>query len=213
MTAPKDVTRVSLACILLALAGAACSPMRASPEDTDMRYRAATVLRNGEKVLSIFPRGSESRIDETQAAKIRQFAGTFRQEGRGPMLVAVPQEPDGRTRRPEALLAVLAGSGVSGRAVRIVGFVPYRNFASAWRLSYGTIEATAICDERPSGRFERDPGAARLGCAYTAALARTVADPLDLAEPRAVGLYRFTKATAEPLASTAPAPTSGQGPR
>ncbi len=202
MSSDRRFTSRRLAlCIAVALSAAGCSRTMSPAEDVDLRYRANIAITSEQKSLVLFSRGMTGRLDEAQAAKIADFAKAYHREARGPMIVAVPHSGEGRPRRPEGLLSALSGHGISGRSVRLTTYAPDPTLEPGLRLAYEAAGAKAVCDERPSTRLDRDPGAARSGCAYTAAIAATVADPFDLAEPRARGLYRFTKATGERLAA------------
>lgn len=206
------VRRAAL-CIAAALSAAGCSKTLRPAEDVDLRYRAHIAVASEQKTLVLFSRGMTGRLDADQTAKIADFAKAYRSEARGPMIVAVPHAGEGRPRRPEGLLSSLAGHGISGRSVRLTTYVPDPALEPGIRLAYETVGAKAICDDRPPSRFDTDPGAARMGCAYASAIAANVADPLDLAEPRARGLYRFTKATGERLAEPAAPGTPISGTR
>ncbi len=181
-------TFVGLGAAVLALAAAGCAGKTAAFDEVDLRNRSAITLKSDQRSLALFARGTSGILDGAQERKIQQFVQAYRAEGRGPMHVRVPQRADGKTPRPAGLLAALGRHGVSGSSVKVSGYVAPQGLEPAVQLAYETVGAVATCRDFQAGTFERDPGAAGLGCAYTAAIARTVADPLDLAEPRRTDL-------------------------
>ena len=201
------------AAAFLGLSIAACSVLHPPAEDVDLRYRARIVIKAEQKTLAIFPRQGLARLDPMQSAKISDFARSYRAEGRGPLRVLVPQDAKGHAPRPTAILAELSRAGVRPGGVTVGAYAPDVRLEPPVRLSYEAASADALCDERPSGKLVRDPAAALMGCAFASAVARTAADPLDLAEPRATGLYTFTATTGGRLAGPATPATPGTGTR
>lgn len=151
----------------------------------DMRDRATVALRSEQKTLALFSRGTSGTIDPAQDDKIAGFAEAYRREGRGPVVVTVPSNPKAKSpQRPAGVIASLARHGVSAGSIKVRSYVPDPGVEPSVQLSFSRIAADVTCKGIEFPRAARDPGAAVLGCAYTAAVARNVADPLDLAEPR-----------------------------
>jgi pilus biogenesis lipoprotein CpaD len=172
--------------MLFAATAAACTASRQSAQPLpDARDRAAVALRAEQKTLALFSRGTRGTIDPAQENKIAGFAEAYRAEGRGPITITVPGAAgEKRARPPEGVIAALARNGVARSAIRVTSYPPQPDLEPSIQLAFSTIAARSNCTIPRPGAVELDPAAGMIGCAYTAAIARTVADPLDLAEPR-----------------------------
>ena len=180
----------------LALATGACaskSPTEVTANDYRARHQLA--LADGPVSIDVFPTGRE--LDSATRMKVRQFAATYLREGRGPIAIQTPRGTlnDAYVRMmTDALRAEIAAAGVTG-AVSIGPYdVADPKLASPIRLSYLGLTARLPqnCGQWPadlaSGSslkgWDNTPHWNH-GCAYQNAFAQQIADPRDLAGPRA----------------------------
>lgn len=187
---------------LLALSLAACSTAPDTTSSTlpaDYRLRHPIGLVNAPTDIDIFVGRNTSYLDPRQAEDIRTFALDFRRQGRGPMLVLVP---DARGGLPvanhggvRAIRAVLAESGVPASMVQATSYaVPGDPVAAPVRLTFAKLQAKVMtpCGVWPadvSGNVASVDGWENrsyhnFGCAYQTAFANQVDDPIDLVRPR-----------------------------
>jgi pilus assembly protein CpaD len=180
----------------LALATSACAS-KAPTEVTanDYRTRHQLTLADGPVSIDVFPTGRT--IDDATRAKVRQFAGDYLRNGRGPIAIQTPRGTinDAYVRMmTDAIRSEIAGSGVTG-AVSVGPYdVADPKLASPIRLSYLGLTARPPqnCGQWPadlaSGSslkgWDNTPHWNH-GCAFQNAFAQQIADPRDLAGPRA----------------------------
>lgn len=192
----RRAARRSLAIAGIALALAGCSTLRPTqkafaPDEYHLRHPIK--IANGVKHLDIFATGGG--LDRRQQRDLVEFAGEYRQRGRGHMLAAVPSA-GGDPRLLPAIRAALREGGASGNLQVSTYPADPRLGAAPVRLSFVslTAEVASQCGLWPTdlaGTAELETWQNRpyhnLGCAYQTMIAAQVADPIDLVRPRAEG--------------------------
>jgi pilus assembly protein CpaD len=187
---------------LVAFALSACSTAPDTTSSTvpaDYRLRHPIGLVNAPTDLDIFVGRNTSYLDPRQAEDIRTFALDFRRQGRGPMLVLVPDAKGGlpvaNHGGVRAIRAVLAQSGVSSTMVQATSYaVPGDPVAAPVRLTFAKLQAKVMtpCGVWPAditGNVASVDGWQNrsyhnFGCAYQTVFANQVDDPIDLVRPR-----------------------------
>jgi pilus assembly protein CpaD len=165
------------------------------PMAADYHARHPIVLADASYTLDVFPPTVDSALDTPTALRIHQFAGRYRNLGRGPMTVLTPAggPPGGVTRNGvESVRAALAASGVRNIYMSTYPAVG-PGLAAPIRLVFMGVKAkvTNRCGDWPTDLA----GASGLddwnnvsywnfGCANQTTLAAQVADPRDLIAPR-----------------------------
>lgn len=167
----------------------------ASTIPDSIQERHPIVLTDAPHTVDLFPAGQQ--FDKTQQLRVRQFASMYRELGRGPITVLVPNIASSRHSSTQVAISgirrTLAQAGVGGN-LRVTQYTPDNaNVASPLRLTFmGTKAKVATrCGEWPD-----DLGSAssldgwqnkqywNYGCSHQNMLAAQVADPRDLAGPR-----------------------------
>lgn len=188
------------ALLLTALPLAACQSdglVTGTTYPDDYRQRHPIALTYAPETLDVFAMRNASGLDSRQAADVRAFAEGYRREGRGPMLVLVPQQQQPRS-ASHALAAVrsgLAAGGVGGKQLQVQGYSSTSAALGApIRLTYTKLDAKVASE---CGDWRQDVGGIDIhftdwqnkpwynkGCAYQTQMAAQVADPIDLLRPR-----------------------------
>jgi len=161
----------------------------------DYRVRHPIILSEASRTIDIFPAGGAGRLDPDSAAQVEAFGRLYRQFGEGPILVLYPVGPTAKGRVSlDAIRQALAAGGA--RTGIRAGSYPVVNgqLASPIRLMFTGLKAKVAtpCGEWPSDLasgstvqgWDNKPYW-NLGCSYQSAFAAQVADPRDLAAPRA----------------------------
>jgi pilus assembly protein CpaD len=186
----------ALSLIGLALATGACAS-KAPTEVTanDYRARHQIALTEGPVSVDVFPTGRT--MDANTREKVRAFSASYLREGRGPLAIQMPRgtlnDPYVKT-MTESIRREIAAAGVTG-AVHIGPYdVADSKMASPIRLSYLALSARLpqSCGQWPA---DLTSGSSlqgwdnttywNHGCAYQNAFVQQIADPRDLAGPRA----------------------------
>lgn len=194
----RAAAKLIAGCLLASSLAACATPDRLSrstgyPED--YRARFPVVLAETPRTLDIFP--SSYGLDRGNAQRIRSFAAEYVSNGQGPIVIQVPRGGAGRFNgRPvvDQVRRELHASGVRG-AVQVGSYLPDDpSQASPIRLSFMGLGGRTV---RPCGEWPRDLASGsslegwenkaywNFGCASQANFAAQVADPRDLAGPRA----------------------------
>jgi pilus assembly protein CpaD len=185
---------LAIAGIALALAG--CSSLRPTqkafaPDEYHLRHPIK--IADGVKHLDVFATGGG--LDRRQYRDVLEFAGEYRQRGRGQMIAAVPSA-GGDPRILPAIRTALRAGGASGNLQVSTYPADPRLGAAPVRLSFVTLtaEVASRCGLWPTdlaGTAQMETWQNRpyhnLGCAYQTMIAAQVADPIDLVRPRAEG--------------------------
>lgn len=189
---------------LVSIALGACAPDRVITTNSipnDYRARHPIALTQAPIATDVIPAGD--RIDAVAGERIRAFGKEYVANGQGPISVQVPT-----TSRSHAIIdgvrRELAAAGVHGN-ISVSSYQPADpTLVSPVRLSY--IGTKAIVRSR-CGDWPRDLASGSSlegwdnnpywnhGCAYQQAIAAQVADPRDLAAPRAEGPSDVTMRT------------------
>jgi pilus assembly protein CpaD len=185
--------RAALVAAALQLAG--CGPDRmatGSIVPDDYRERHPIVLNETPVTADVFVSGN--RLDPSSALRIREFASSYAERGRGPIAILIPR--GGRSDGGAALDAIRRELANNGARTSVqVGSYPVKEplQASPIRLSYMAMQARVAsrCGEWPADlasgstieTWENRPYWNH-GCSTQQNLAIMVADPRDLAAPR-----------------------------
>lgn len=190
--------------LLLALAGSAtgCVTTRPRPDvpppaPIDYRQRHPIAIQEAPRGVELFIGAGRGALTAPQRAKLIGFAGAWRRQGTGGIVIAVPAgTPNARAAAAAAREAgaLLAGAGVPPRAIQIQSVAVADPLVLVpLRLSYPTMVARA----GPCGLWPDDLGPTldrkytenrpywNHGCANQRNLAAMVAEPADLVQPRA----------------------------
>lgn len=171
----------------------------------DYRARHPIALTEKPKSVDIFLPGG--MLDADARAKVRETGATYARSGSGPVGVQLPSTI-GRDPRAHAIVDAIRHELAAGGARGSVSISTYpvtdERLASPVRLTYSSLAATMTtkCGEWP-GDLASGTSASGLqnkpywnhGCAYQQMIATQVADPRDLAGPRAEAAADVTMRT------------------
>lgn len=189
--------RAVLLAALAAPALAACAPDRVigdAPSLTDYRARHPVALAQAPISLDVLAAGG--KLDAHGREQVRAFANEYRAAGGGPINLQAPAGPGAgdASAAVDAIRRELAHAGVAA-GVRVSTYQPSDpSLASPIRLSYIGTKAVvrSRCGEWPrdlasGSSFEtwQNQSYWNHGCAYQQMIASQVADPRDIATPRA----------------------------
>ena len=194
----KSLTALALLCLAAPLGGCGVDrTVTSSLVEDDLRARHPIVLTHAANNLDIFASGDHGRIDELSKSKVREFATEYRAHGEGQITVLVPQGGRGSSDARQAVEPIRRELSASGaRGYISVGSYPVADpsLASPIRLSFSELKAKVAtrCGEWPADLASgsslegwNNKPYWNLGCAYQSAVATQIADPRDLAGPRA----------------------------
>lgn len=185
---------------LLALALAACAPTNrvVGPPDPTYAQVHPIVLNHGSRSIDIFLAGGSGHIGARQMADVRAFAAEYRRSGEGPLLIGFPTTDPTARRAGQGIREALASAGVT--SARTGSYRPDDPEAIApVKLAFTRLQAQVEgpCGQWPddiaeyngtlSGWNNRAQPWENFGCATQNALAKQVADPLDLVRARPEG--------------------------
>lgn len=203
MRRPSPVlTLAALAAAGIGLAG--CSTFRPTqkafaPDEYNVRHpiKIATTQTH----LDIFDTGRQ--LDRRQIQDLQEFARDYAQNGRGPIIAAVPTGAGGH-----AMMGAIRSALSSAGAHAPIQMAPYQANAQLGaapiRLSFAKLQAQVAsqCGMWPddvAGGRDLDTWHNRpyynLGCAYQTMIAAQVSDPIDLVRPRTEGQVDTVKRT------------------
>ena len=160
------------------------------PEPVEQRH--PIVLADAPYSIDLLP--TQGRLDRGDVSRIESFVALYKQNGRGPITVMLPQGRDGaNTSVVNTIRNRLAAGGVGGH-VRVGHYAPVDNsLASAVRVSFVGLKAKTAtrCGEWPEDlasasslhTWQNKPYW-NYGCAYQNMVAVQVANPRDIAGPR-----------------------------
>lgn len=193
-------TRRSSALIVALAASAlgACAPDRVLTTQSihsDYRARHPIALAQTRVAADILPAGP--RLDAAARERVRAFAAEYRASGSGPVSIQIPASAGSASNARSILDAIrqeLAAAGVQGH-VSVSSYEPADPaIVSPIRLSFTGTKAVV---RSRCGDWPRDLASGSSiegwqnqsywnhGCAFQQAIASQVADPRDLASPRA----------------------------
>jgi pilus assembly protein CpaD len=194
--ATRAVTIVTLAascCGCLATA----TPEITGSVPTDYRQRHPIAIKEAERTVEVFVGMRRGGLTPTQRAEVHAFAGAWRSEGTGGVIIDVPAgTPNAQAAADAAreIRALLTGAGIPSHAIETRGYRPRDpGLLATVRLNYPKMRAQA----GPCGLWPDDLGPTldprynlnepywNLGCANQRNLAAMVANPEDLVQPRA----------------------------
>lgn len=190
--------RVAGLALALAAPLQACGPDRVvtgTVPNYDYRVTHPIVLANAPRSLDVF--SVAGRLDAQEQAKVTEFAKAYSQRGQGQITVLVPTGGASATGARDALGDVrkaLAAGGAKGYISVGSYAVTDPSLASPIRLSFSELQARL---KKPCGEWPTDLASGstiegwnnnpywNFGCSHQNMLAAQVADPRDLAAPRA----------------------------
>jgi pilus assembly protein CpaD len=174
---------------------AACGVNRTIPPPVaayDYRDRHPVLLADAPTTIDVYP---SARLDSATVGRIREFVERYHRLGHGQITILAPTGGSASSRAGvEQVRRILAASGANGSLY--VGTYPVsdRGLAAPVRLSFQGIKAKVAdrCGEWPADLASgtslqgwENTSYWNFGCANQATLAAQVADPRDLAAPRA----------------------------
>src|SRR5262245_32006424 len=179
------------------LAGCASTQQVATASvPTDYRNRHPITLREGPRTVELFIGSKRGTLSPAQRAEVLAFAGEWRREATGGILIDLPSETTNAVAAANALHEVrslLSGAGVQAQAVAVRPHQPSDpNRLATLRLNYPRVKA----ETGPCGLWPHDLGPTwdrghlenaeywNLGCASQRNLASMVEFPADLVQPR-----------------------------
>lgn len=193
----------SRAALLALLASASAGCMKTARQDVspavpvDYRQRHPISIKEAERSVKLFIGSRRGALTPAQRGEVLAFADGWRREGTGGIIIDVPAgTPNGRAAADASreVRALLAAAGVPPRTLQMQSYAPGDPLELAtMRLSYPKMTARA----GPCGLWPDDLGPTldrehmenrpywNLGCASQRNLAAMVAEPADLAQPRA----------------------------
>lgn len=178
---------------LVALVGltAACATKGAPPPVLDGRPLATSADAHRIKVSEVGERLEVSIADgalsPTALFAIENFATEYRRMGHGPMALSAPK--DANPQMTGAVIGVLADAGIPAERVSVARY-DAGDAAAPLVLRFTRYDAEApkcpsLSLEDTANAFSNRP-VRSFGCAMQANLAAMIADPADLAAPRAM---------------------------
>ncbi|MFN3889464.1 MAG: CpaD family pilus assembly protein [Beijerinckiaceae bacterium] len=194
---PRAANRIAFLVALTAPALVACAPDRVLENPSipfDYRGRHPIALTQAPISVDVLP--ADGRLDARAREQVRAFAADYKRLGSGPIAVQAPAGPrPGHTQAAvDGIRRELAAAGVKS-GVSVSSYQPADPaLVSPIRLSYTGTKAVvrSRCGEWPrdlasgatSEGWQNRPYWNQ-GCAYQQAFASQIADPRDLAGPRA----------------------------
>lgn len=195
----RAVVRLGLV-VLLAGAASGCMATRRDvppPVPVDYRQRHPISVTEAERRVNLFIGSRRGALNGAQRGEVLAFAGAWRREGTGGIIIDVPAgTPNGRaaTEAAREVRVLLSRAGVPARVIQLQSFAPDDPLELATvRLTYPKMTARA----GPCGIWPDDLGPTfdrehlenypywNLGCSSQRNLAAMVAEPTDLVQPRA----------------------------
>lgn len=167
--------------------------MQATP--SDYRARHPIALAQKPKETDVFL--NAGRLDHDSRARVREIGRAYARAGTGPVSIQLPstmEQNPAVSAIVDGIRQELANGGARG-SVTISSYpVADPGLASPIRISYDTLQAsvTSRCGEWPGDLASGSSASGwankpywNHGCAYQQMMANQVADPRDLAGPRA----------------------------
>ncbi|WP_442756785.1 CpaD family pilus assembly protein [Methylocystis sp. JAN1] len=186
--------------LLLATPLGACGVNRTLPPPVtpyDYHDRHPVVLSDSPQVLDIFPSTLHGRLDVQTQGRVREFVARYAEFGHGQVTMLTPTGSAAAAAsagEANAVRHALASAGLRGNIMMGTYPVTDPKLAAPIRLSFQSIKAK-VADR--CGEWPRDLASGstvdgwqnesywNFGCASQATLSAQVADPRDLANPRA----------------------------
>jgi pilus assembly protein CpaD len=221
---------------LLALAVAGCESTRVTGSVHPDTYRERHPIVVGESLatLDLLPGAGQGGLSNRQEQDIAGFAREWRQNGRGMVIIQVPQggsNDAASSQSVRAIRSVLMRNGVPARTITHGAYTARGpGHLAPVRLAYPRVSARTA---QPCGQWPTDTGYGsdvlgsmsnkdywNFGCATQHNLAMQVADPEDIIRPRAedpsyaprradvLTKYRQGQGTASEAANAEPASTT-----
>jgi pilus assembly protein CpaD len=208
MSSPFQKTALLATMIgVLALGGCANSPSSTGSisAPSDYRDRHPIVIDTAPKSISIYPIRGPGGLDRRQTADIKEMVKLYRERGTGHIRILMPSG-GGKLQAQTASFArkALAQNGIPSSHLKTGHYEPVNpGEASPVKIEMDVVAAKVAsqCGKwdadilgvaDPAGNFENRPYG-NFGCSYQSALAAQVADPTDLARPRAEGDIQVSK--------------------
>lgn len=191
-----------------ALGGCLGSRDQTASVPNDYRLRHPIAIHEGDKTLELFIGSNRGGLNPTQRAQVLAFAGTWRREATGGIVVELPAGTPNERAAADALPEVQSLLHAGGLPPNGVYVQPYQpdspKKVATLRIRYPRMVAEA----GPRGLWPDDIGPSyadpgymsnkpyfNLGCATQRNLAAMVEDPQDLVQPRGEGPSPTTRRT------------------
>ena len=185
------------AAVLVPLAGCGTTDriVKTSVPIDDYRARHPIVIAEDRTSIDVFPSIAEGKLDGHTAKQIFAFAQQYRELGRGPILVLMPNghgSSDGAAVAAGIRRVLMAGGARSGIQMSSYPVADDR-FGSPVRVSYVGLKAK-VADQ--CGQWPSDLGSGgsvegwenkpywNFGCSTQSMIAAQTSDPRDLVSPR-----------------------------
>ena len=164
---------------------------------TDYRHRHPIAIKEAERTVEVFVGMRRGGLTPVQRAEVHAFAGAWRREASGGVIIDVPAgTPNARAAADatQEIRAILTGAGVPAKAIETRGYRPRDpGLLATVKLNYPKMSAQAgPCGLWPDdlgptldARYNHNDPYWNLGCANQRNLAAMVANPEDLVQPRA----------------------------
>jgi pilus assembly protein CpaD len=191
----------ALALTALALSSGGCffaaQQEAVSSIPADYRLRHPIAVTEGERSVMVFIGTRRGGLTPAQRAEVLAFAGAWRREATGGIVIDVPVgTPNAHAAADAAheMRAILAGAGVPPQAIQSHGYRPADPaLLASVKLNYPRMAAQAgPCGVWPDdlgptldAKYNRNEPYWNLGCAMQRNLAAMVENPADIAQPRA----------------------------
>jgi pilus assembly protein CpaD len=213
--APSRLARLALAVATAALV-AGCNTTSPSVNRVvstdypiDLRQRHPITIAEGSRAMEILVGQGRGHLNDRQRADVMSFAGDWRDDGTGGVVIAVPSGTPNEVAAHDAARAIRAAlveTGVPAHAIQTRAYRPAdQTRLASVRVSYARLQASA----GPCGLWPQDLGVSagsahtqnlpywNFGCASQRNLAAMVDNPMDLVQPRAeTPIYAGKRTTA-----------------
>jgi pilus assembly protein CpaD len=192
----KPFRVAALAAAAMSLAGCYTVKDTTARIPTDYRERHPISIREGEQTMEVFVGSHRGGLTPEQRADVMAFAGAWRREATGGVIIDVPSGTPNERAAADSLRqirSILSGSGIPRHGVSVRPYRPADPSALATiRITYPKIMAQT----GPCGLWPHDLGPStdpayqsnqpywNLGCATQRNLAAMVENPQDLVQPR-----------------------------
>jgi pilus assembly protein CpaD len=178
------------------LAGCFTSEPPPSPAASDYRLRHPIAIKEGPRTIQLFIGASRGGLNGEQRADVLAFAGSWRREATGGVVIELPSGTRNEVAAANALhevRAILSAAGVPPNAVEVR---PYRPPDSSKIATLKLNYPTMLAEAGPCGQWPHDLGPTynrehnenveyfNLGCASQRNLAAMVENKADLVQPR-----------------------------
>lgn len=194
--------RLALALTLAGLALGGCNTARqvdvTESIPNDYRLRHPISIQEADRSLDLFIGTARGGLEAQQQAEVMAFAQNWRNEATGGIIVDVPSGTANARAAADAMREIKSIFGAAGVPPRSVAIRPYRPVSEVQLATIKLRYPKIIASAGPCGMWPEDLGPtwrnpiytenrphSNFGCSNQRNLAAMVANPADLAQPRA----------------------------